>query len=205
MPGPKTLSPSRRTLRSFSIMPIGCTVSRWASTRMPLPSPWLISAGVLHSRMSPKPSRPGMRSSLRPRSRNWPSTWSTTLLTDLASWLGLSIDTHSTMPAKTSSASIFGSFLRGAVAMSDRVPGEVFGRALEVGEVGLHRRHGVLGDRLEGPALGVVHRTYRTVGVEQHDLVHAHAEDLRGDAGFLRGVRQQEHRHRRDLGRGHAL
>src|SRR6185437_3231952 len=183
MPGPKTLSPSRRILRSFSIMPIGWTVSRCASTRMPLPSAcWLISGVVLHSRMSPKPSTPGVRSSFSPRSRNWPSTWSTTLLTDFPSWLGLSIDTHSTMPARTSSASIFGSFLRGAVAMSDGIPGEVFGRTLEVGEVGPHRRHGVLGDRLEGPALGVVHRAHWTVGVEQHDLVHAHAEDLRGDA-----------------------
>ena len=61
----------------------------------------------------------------------------------------------------------------------------------------------MLGDRLQRPALGVVHRAHRAVGVEQHDLVHAHAEDLRGDA--VGGVGQQEHRHRRDLGRRHLL
>ena len=54
---------------------------------------------------------------------------------------------------------------------------------------GLHRRHGLLGDRLERPALRIVHRADRAVGVEQHDLVHAHAEDLRGDA--VGGVAQQ--------------
>jgi hypothetical protein len=38
-------------------------------------------------------------------------------LTALASWLGLSIVTHSTMPSSTSCGSIFGSFFSSAIVV----------------------------------------------------------------------------------------
>ncbi len=70
----------------------GWTVSRWARTRMPLPSPrapfgrGLALRGCRRSRRGP-----AFAPASRPRSRNWPSTLSTITLTAFASWLGLSI------------------------------------------------------------------------------------------------------------------
>ena len=60
------------------MVPVGWTVSRWLSTRIPGPSP---PHSLRAARMSPKPSRPGVRSTREVRGRMADSTWSTIRLT----------------------------------------------------------------------------------------------------------------------------
>ena len=82
---------------SRSMNPIGCTVSRWLSTRIP-------GASCPHderaTRWSPQPECPAIRSTVAGRSRYSAVTRSASLLTWSGASVGVSISTQRRMPSR---------------------------------------------------------------------------------------------------------
>ncbi len=98
---------------SRSMNPIGCTVSRWLSTRIP-------GASCPHdermTRWSPQPECPAIRSTVAGRSRYSEVTRSASLLTWSGASVGVSISTQRRMPSRMALESkglvVFGMFSR---------------------------------------------------------------------------------------------
>ena len=95
MPGPKHLLPSRRHC-SFSMVPTGCTVSRWPAIRMP-GSP-CFGCGKRARTQPAKPWRPAMRSMVAPMIAISRAARSSMRSTAAASQVGLSHSTQLTQP-----------------------------------------------------------------------------------------------------------
>src|SRR5215213_6762337 len=89
------------------------------------------------------------------------------------------------------------------MAISDRIPGEYFPRAVKRRERWTERALELGVELLRRPAIRTVDRADRPGLVEQEHLVVAHREDLPGDAGRLVGA-EIDHQ-RRDLLRCHLL